>query len=114
MNDILQHIINSANTETVDLGPSIDFVSIPDPTDDINNFITIHRHYNVELQKWGNFCSKIVTRLSNRDERGLPVRWYHIKIFNFCYKQYDKYGDYYRVIDNTYGKVEHDDIYEVI
>lgn len=100
-------------TVTISLGTSEELATDPDPTEIPFNFIRIHRHPEPAIQAWGNYCSKVVTKLSNRSEQGLPVRWYHIKLFNFCYKQYDKYGDYYRLIDTSYGTYDQDGIYEV-
>lgn len=105
---------NRINTTTIVLGMSEDLAVDPNPEEIPNNFIRIHRNMDPLNQKWGNFCSKIVTRLSKKAENGEKIRWYHVKLFNFCYAQYDKYGDYFKIIDNTYGTYEQDGIYEVV
>lgn len=104
----------SEKTVTIDLGASENLVVNPNPEEIPYNFMMIHRHHDPFMQKWGNFCSKVVTKLSKRTDVGETIRWYHVKLFNFCYKQYDKYGDYYKIIDNSYGTYEQDGIYEVI
>ena len=96
----------------IDLGPTEDLASY-NPEDMDFNFVGVHRHNEWIVQKWGNFCSKIVSHLVNRDVYGGPIRWYHKMVFNFCYAQYDKYGDYYRIIDNTFGDANTDGIREV-
>ena len=77
------------------------------------NFVLVHRHYEPIMQKWGNLCSRVVSKIVSRDAYGMPVRWYHVKLFKFCYAQYDKYGDYYRILDNSFGKIDTDGIREV-
>lgn len=99
-------------TISVDLGDASDLASF-NPLYIDNNLVLIHRSDEFWIQKWGNACSKVVTLIHNRFNNNLPIRWYHKKIFNFCYEQYDSYGDYYRVIDNSYGTSEFDTIYEV-
>lgn len=103
-----------SKTTSIHLGTAEDFVSVPDPSTIPDNLITIHRSHDPLKSAWGNFCSKIVTRLHNRAENNLSIRWYHEKIYNFCYAQYDKYGDYYKIIDSSYATYEQDGIYEVI
>jgi hypothetical protein len=100
------------NTKSIALGPSEDFAS-HDPEAMDFNFVLVHRHYEPIVQKWGNLCSKIVSRIVTRDAYNMPIRWYHKAIFNFCYEQYDKYGDYYRLLDNSFGTVETDVMREV-
>ena len=102
------------NTFTIDLGESTQIAtSSLDPKDKPFNFILVHRHYDPLLQKWGNACSKIVSMIAKRDDDGKIVYGYQRKLFKFCYKQYDKYGDYYRIIDNAGGKYENDRIIEI-
>lgn len=77
------------------------------------NFVLIHRHYDPLMQKWGNMCSKIVSVIANRAADEKPIRWYHKKLWDFCYKQYDRYGDYYRMIDSSFTSAEEDTLLEV-
>ena len=100
-------------TISIDLPPMEEMAS-HDPLSVESNMILVHRTWSRFGQWWGNTCSKIVTKLFLYADQGKKIRWYHTMIYNFCYHQYDTYGDYYRVIDNTYGKSEHDDIYEVV
>ena len=102
----------SINTTTIHLGKSEDLAHY-DPTEVPHNFVMYHRHPEYIVQKWGNFCHKVVSWLSQKAEDGLVVRWYHQKIFDWCYDQYDKYGDYYVIINNVYGSYEYYGIYEV-
>lgn len=104
----------SENTETimVDIGASGDLADY-DPAAVPFNAVLVHRHPEWIVQKWGNFCSRIVSRIVERAAYDMPVRWYHHKLFKLCYDQYDKYGDYYRVIDNSFGTHETDEIREV-
>jgi hypothetical protein len=99
-------------TNSIDIGTAEDLAS-HNPEDVPFNFVLVHRHYEPIVQKWGNLCSRIVSRIVSRDAYNMPVRWYHVKLFKFCYAQYDKYGDYYRVLDNSFGTAETDDIREV-
>lgn len=101
------------NTSTLDLGlaTELPLKSILSTAD--WNFACVHRHSEPVIQKWGNFCSSIVTKLSERANGDKPIRWYHKKLFNFCYEQYDKYGDYYRMIDSSYATIEEDQIMEI-
>ena len=99
-------------TTTIELGSGEDLITVTPAAERENNFILIHRHYEPALQMWGNFCSRIVTKLYNYSEAGGKIRWYHEKLYKFCYAQYDKYGDYFRLIDVTYT-TDQDRIYEV-
>ena len=100
-------------TNWIDLGPTVNLVTNPDPYKIKNNFVLIHRNSDFFMQWWGNYCSKIVTKLSLRGESDKPYRWYHKTLFNFCYAQYDKYGDYYRLIDFSWGNPVNDETLEV-
>jgi hypothetical protein len=100
------------DTKSIALGPSEDFAS-HDPEAMDFNFVLVHRHYEPIVQKWGNLCSKIVSRIVTRDAYNMPIRWYHKAMFKFCYEQYDKYGDYYRLLDNSFGTLETDVMREV-
>lgn len=104
----------SENLESIviEIGASEDLAS-HDPLDVPFNVVLVHRHPEWLLQKWGNACSFIVSRMVERAAYDMPVRWYHKKLFNFCYDQYDKYGDYYRVLDNSFGTSDTDGIREV-
>lgn len=75
------------------------------------NFVTIHRIDDPLFRWWGNVNSAIMNKLIlSYDDK--PREW-KIKLFNMAQNQYDKYGTYYRVLDNSFGKAEDDDIYEV-
>jgi hypothetical protein len=100
------------NTKSIDLGPSEDFAS-HDPEAMDFNFVLVHRHYEPIVQKWGNLCSKIFSRIVTRDAYNMPISGYHKAMFKFCYEQYDKYGDYYRLLDNSFGTLETDVMREV-
>lgn len=100
-------------TTMVSLGPSEELASFDPMVDRDWNLVLIHRSNEPLVSWWGNMCSKIVTRVVERNESGKPLHWYHNKLYDFCYKQYDKYGDYYRVLDNSFGEALNDDIYEV-
>ena len=100
-------------TETIDLGPIVDLKAERELGYADWNTVLVHRHYDPLLQKWGNFCSRIVTKIVMRADNELPIRWYHELVYDFCYDQYDRYGDYYRIINNSFGEANDDDIYEV-
>ena len=100
-------------TQTINLGPSEELPAQSSLQIGSWNFVLVHRHDEWIMQKWGNFCSKLVSYVTVRAADEKPVRWYHVKLYNFCYEQYDKYGDYYRVLDNSFGEANDDDIYEV-
>lgn len=101
------------DTLEIDLGPSVDLKleSVLNYAD--WNTVLVHRHYDPLMQKWGNFCSRIVTKITLRADNKKPIRWYHVLVFDFCYDQYDRYGDYYRVLDNSFGEANNDELYEV-
>lgn len=100
------------DTQSIVLGSSEELAS-HDPEAMDFNFVLVHRHYEPIVQKWGNLCSKIVSRIVTRDAYNMPIRWYHKAMFKFCYEQYDKYGDYYRLLDNSFGTLETDVMREV-
>lgn len=99
------------NKKSIDLGPSTEL-----PTQSILdnaewNFVKIHRHHDPLMRWWGNINSHIMSKLIlSYDDK--PRDW-KVKLFNITQKQYDKYGDYYRIIDNSFGEANDDDIYEV-
>lgn len=102
-----------AKKKVINLGPSTDL-----PTESKLNYadwnmVLVHRHYDPLFQKWGNFCSHIVSKIVLRADNKKPIRWYHKAIYDFCYDQYDRFGDYYRILDNSFGEANNDDIYEV-
>jgi hypothetical protein len=103
----------TVDTGIINLGPSTELPTQSTLNNSDLNFVLVHRHYEPLLQKWGNLCSRVVTRIVSRDAYEKPIHWYHIKLYNFCYAQYDKYGDYYRILDNSFGEADNDDIYEV-
>jgi hypothetical protein len=99
------------DTKTIDLGPieELQTKSVLDYSD--WNFIEIRRTDDPIYRWWGNLNSTIMSKLIlSYDDK--PREW-KIKLFNMAQNQYDKYGTYYRVLDNSFGKAEDDDIYEV-
>jgi hypothetical protein len=54
-----------------------------------------------------------VTKITIRADNEKPIRWSHRFLFDFCYDQYDRYGDYYRILDNSFGDKEDDELFEV-
>jgi len=103
----------TVDTGTIDLGPIVDLKAERTLSYSDWNAVLVHRHYDPLLQKWGNLCSRIVTKIVVRAANEKPIRWYHTAIYDFCYDQYDRYGDYYRVIDNSFGEAKDDELYEV-
>lgn len=103
----------TVDTGSIDLGPSTELPTQSSLNTGDWNFVLVHRHYDPLFQKWGNFCSRVVTKITLRAADEKPIRWYHVKLYDFCYAQYDKYGDYYRILDNSFGKAEDDDLREV-
>lgn len=100
-------------TKSVDLGPSEELPTQSSLSIGDWNFVLVHRHYDPLLQKWGNLCSRVVTKIVLRADNEKPIRWYHRAMYDFCYDQYDRYGDYYRILDNSFGEASDDDIREV-
>lgn len=102
---------NTGEISIINLGASEELPTQSSLNEADWNFVCIHRHYDPLMQKWGNFNSHIMSRLIlSYDDK--PREW-KIKLFHLAQKQYDKYGDYYRVLDNSYGEPGNDDIYEV-
>lgn len=102
-----------AKTTTIDIGPAVDLKAERTLSYTDWNVVLVHRHYDPLIQKWGNFCSRVVTKITLRVDNEQPIRWYHRLVFDFCYDQYDRYGDYYRVLDNSFGEKENDELLEV-
>ena len=100
-------------TKSIDLGPSEELPTKSSLQIGDWNMVLVHRHDEWILQKWGNFCSRIITKIAIRADNEQPIRWYHKLAWDFCYDQYDRYGDYYRILDNSFGEANDDDIYEV-
>jgi hypothetical protein len=103
----------TVDTGSIDLGPIVDLKTESVLNTANWNFVLVHRHYDPLLQQWGNFCSRVITKIVLRADNDKPIHWYHVKLYDFCYAQYDKYGDYYRILDNSFGKAEDDDLREV-
>ncbi len=101
------------DTGTIDLGPIVDLKAERNLNYADWNMVLVHRHYDPLMQKWGNLCSRIVTKVTIRADNNQPIRWYHKMVYDFCYDQYDRYGDYYRVLDNSFGEKDDDELYEV-
>lgn len=106
-------VVENTNTNEIDLGPIVDLKAERSLVYADWNTILVHRHYDPLFQKWGNLCSRIVTKITLRADNEKPIRWYHRFLFDFCYDQYDRYGDYYRVLDNSFGEKENDELLEV-
>lgn len=105
--------IDTGEINIIDLGASEELPTQSSLNEADWNFVLIHRHHDPLMQWWGNMCSKLVSYVTVRAADEKPIRWYHVKLYNFGYKQYDKYGDYYRILDNSFGEANDDDIYEV-
>lgn len=101
----------SRDTKTIDIGPIENLeVEINVPYSDWN-FVEVRRTDDPLFRWWGNLNSTVMSKLIlSYDDK--PREW-KIKLFNMAQNQYDKYGTYYRVLDNSFGKAEDDDIYEV-
>lgn len=97
--------------KSIDLGPSEELPTKSILNDVEWNFVQIHRTHDPLYRWWGNLNSTIMSKLIlSYDDK--PREW-KIKLFNKAQKQYDKYGDYYRILDNSFGEASDDDIYEV-
>jgi hypothetical protein len=100
-------------TKTVNLGDTEKLYNESTLNDAGWNFVLIHRSTDPLDRWWGNFCSHIVSKIALHYENKENIPWIAGKIFKFCYKQYDTYGDYYRLLDNSFGEADKDTIYEV-
>jgi len=104
--------MSKKKTVMVDLGTAEDLAT-HDPTTDVEwNFVLIHRSNEPLVSWWGNMCGHVQHRLIKMEDSGKPWRWYHDKLYNFVSNQNYAYGDYYRLLDNSFGTAEHDVIYE--
>ena len=101
----------TTDTVTIDLGPieNLETQSVLNYSD--WNFVQVRRTDDPFYRWWGNLNSSLMSKLIlSYDDK--PRTW-KIKLFHKAQDQYDKYGDYYRILDNSFGKAEDDDIYEV-
>lgn len=99
------------DTQSIDLGPIEELESNFEVPYADWNFVTVHRTDDPLFRWWGNLNSTVMSKLIlSYDDK--PREW-KIKLFNMAQDQYEKYGTYYRVLDNSFGKAEDDDIYEV-
>ena len=98
-------------TETIDLGPSEELPTTSTLQLGDWNLITVHRTDDPLFRWWGNLNSSLMSKLilSHEDK---PKAW-KVKLFDFAQNEYEKYGTYYRVLDNSFGEAFDDDIYEV-
>lgn len=96
----------------IDLGPSTELPTKSTLDDADWNFVLIHRSNEPIISWWGNLCGRIERKLVIRSEDGKPIRWYHHKLFDYVSNQCRTYGDYYRVLDNSFGTAEQDTFYE--
>ena len=95
----------------IDLGPSIELPTVSSLSYSDWNFIQVRRTDDPLYRWWGNLNSTLMSKLIlSYDDK--PREW-KIKLFNVAQEQYDKYGDYYRILDNSFGEANDDDIYEV-
>lgn len=111
--NITDPVTGPVNTVSIDLGPIEELATESSLRIGEWNFVLVHRHYDPLFQKWGNLCSRVVTKIVMRADNKKPIRWYHTAVYDFCYDQYDRYGDYYRVLDNSFGEANDDELYEV-
>ena len=100
------------DTKIVDLGP-IEELQTKSSLNDVEwNFVQVRRTTDPLFRWWGNLNSSIMSKLIlSYDNK--PREW-KIKLFHIAQEQYDKYGDYYRVLNNSFGDPGADDIYEVM
>lgn len=98
--------------KTINLGSANELEAKSDLVDADWNFVLIHRTDSPILSWWGNFCGDIEHRLVVRADAGKPIRWYHHKLFDYVSIRYLRYGDYYRILDNSFGTAKDDTIYE--
>lgn len=109
--DIVKIDTGPVDTVTVNLGPieNLETESVLKYAD--WNFVQVRRTHDPLYRWWGSLNSHIMSKLIlSYDDK--PREW-KIKLFNAAQEQYDKYGDYYRVLDNSFGEASDDDIYEV-
>ena len=100
-----------SDPNVIDLGPSTELPTKSNLNYAEWNFIEIRRTDDPLFRWWGNLNSSIMSKLIlSYDDK--PREW-KIKLFDAAQKQYDKYGDYYRILDNSFGEASDDDIYEV-
>ena len=98
-------------TEIIDLGPITDFKAERTLSYSDWNFVQVRRTDDPLFRWWGNLNSSVMSKLIlSYDNK--PRTW-KIKLFHKAQDQYEKYGDYYRILNNSFGKAEDDDIYEV-
>jgi hypothetical protein len=104
--------INTGKTKIIDLGPSEE-LKVESTLNDLSwNFIKVSRSDDPLFRWWGNLNSKAMNRLIySYDEK--PRKW-KAKLFYIAQNQYEKYGDYYRLLDNSFGDPFADDIYETL
>ena len=95
----------------IDLGPSTELPTKSNLNYVDWNFVQIRRTDDPLYRWWGNLNSSIMSKLIlSYDDK--PREW-KITLFNMAQNQYDRYGDYYRILDNSFGEASDDDIYEV-
>ena len=98
-------------TKIIDLGPITDLKAERNLSYSDWNFVQVRRTDDPLFRWWGNLNSSIMSKLIlSYDDK--PRTW-KIKLFHKAQDQYEKYGDYYRILNNSFGKAEDDDIYEV-
>ena len=97
--------------QSIDLGPSTELPTKSTLNYSDWNFVQVRRTDDPLFRWWGNLNSTIMSKLIlSYDDK--PREW-KIKLFNAAQEQYDKYGDYYPILDNSFGEASDDDIYEV-
>ena len=101
----------TSDPNIIDLGPSTELPTNSRLNYSDWNFVQVRRSDDPLFRWWGNLNSSLMSKLIlSYDDK--PRTW-KIKLFHKAQDQYDKYGDYYRILDNSFGKAEDDDIYEV-
>ena len=85
-------------TTTIDIGPIEDLETKSALNYSDWNFVEIRRTDDPFYRWWGNLNSKVMSKMIlSYDDK--PRKW-KIKLFNAAQNQYDKYGTYYRILDN--------------
>jgi hypothetical protein len=100
------------DTSIIDLGPVEELKTESSLNYSDWNFIQIRRTDDPLFRWWGNLNSHWMSKLILSYESS-PRLWKY-KLFNAAQVQYEKYGDYYRVLDNSFGEPGADDIYETM
>ena len=102
----------SVDTVTIDIGPVENLETKSSLHQADWNFVQVRRTDDPLFRWWGNLNSSVMSKLIlSYDDK--PRTW-KIKLFHKAQDQYEKYGDYYRILDNSFGDPMADDIYETM